>query len=236
MLKPDPSLFKLDPAPKVITFDCYGTLVQWYEVLLREIATTLAAHGRDEAAAPAILDSFSAQGRRLTAEKPHRLYKDILRIGFTAAFREHGLNPDTDEIARIAASPAVMGPHPEVQGALRRLRERYKLAIFTNSDDDLIAPTVAGIGVPFDYVITAEQARAYKPSRHLFEYAYRTMGVTPGETVHVAMGMYWDMKARHELGLRGIWVNRRGETGNPDWLPYAEVSDLDGAVALLLPP
>jgi hypothetical protein len=77
--------------------------------------------------------------------------------------------------------------------ALRRLRERYKLAIFTNSDDNLIAPTVAGIGVQF-------------------------------------------MKARHELGLCGIWVNRRGETGNSGWLPYGEVSDLDGAAAFLLQP
>ena len=229
------SMFKLDPAPKIITFDCYGTLVQWYEVLLREIAATLAAHGRDEATASAILDAFSAQGRRLTAEKPHRLYNNILRVGFAAAFREHGLELDASEIERIAASPTTMGPHPEVPDVLRRLRNRYKLAIFMNSDDNLIAPTVARIGVPFDYVITAEQARAYKPSRQLFEYAYRTMGVTPDETVHVAMGMYWDMKARHELGLRGIWVNRRGETGNPDWLPYAEVPDLEGAAALLLP-
>ncbi len=235
MPPPDASMLKLDPAPKIITFDCYGTLVQWYEVLLREIAATLAAHGRDEATAPAILDAFSAQGRRLTAEKPHRLYKDILRTGFAAAFRECGLEPDAREIERIAASPATMGPHPEVPDVLRRLGERYKLAIFTNSDDDLIAPTVARIGVPFDYVITAEQAQAYKPSRQLFEYAYHTMGVTPDETAHVAMGMYWDMKTRHELGLRGIWVNRRGETGNPDWLPYAEVADLDGAAALLLP-
>ena len=235
MPEPDASMFSLHPAPKVITFDCYGTLVQWYEVLGREIATTLAAHGRDAATAPDILESFSAQGRRLTAEFPHRLYKDILRAGFAAAFREHGLTPDASEIERIATSPKTMGPHPEVPDALRRLRERYRLAIFTNSDDDLIAPTVARIGVHFDHVITAEQAQAYKPSRHLFEYAYRTMGVMPEETVHVAMGMYWDMKARHELGLRGIWVNRRGEIGNPDWLPYAEVRDLDGAAALLLP-
>ena len=235
MTQPDAQTFKLDPVPKVITFDCYGTLVQWYEVLLREIAATLAAHGRDGASAPALLDAFSAQGRRLTAEKPHRLYKDVLRAGFAAAFREHGLTPNVDDIERVASSVTTMGPHPEVPDALRRLRERYKLAIFTNSDDDLIAPTVARIGVPFDYVITAEQARAYKPSRQLFEYAYHTMGVRPDETVHVAMGMYWDMKARHELGLRGIWVNRRGETGNPDWLPYAEVSDLNGAAALLLP-
>jgi 2-haloacid dehalogenase len=235
MPKPDTSMFKLDPVPKVITFDCYGTLVQWYEVLLREIDATLVEHDANGASSPAILDSFSAQGRRLTAERPHRLYKDILRIGFAAAFGEHGLSLSADEIERIASSPMTMGPHPEVPDVLRRLRERYKLAIFTNSDDDLIAPTVAHIGVPFDYVITAEQAQAYKPSRQLFEYAYRTMGVTSNETVHVAMGMYWDMKARHELGLRGIWVNRRGETGNPDWLPYAEVSDLEGAAALLLP-
>ncbi len=235
MPRPDASMFKLEPAPKVITFDCYGTLVQWHEALLREIAATLAAHGQDDVAAPVILDAFSAQGRRLTAETPHRLYKDILRIGFAAAFRELGLTPSADEIERIASSPRTMAPHPDTPDALRRLRERYKLAILTNSDDDLITPTVARIGVPFDYVITAEQAQAYKPSRQLFEYAYRTMGVTKDETVHVAMGMYWDMKARHELGLRGVWVNRRGETGNPDWLPYAEVSDLTGAADLLSP-
>ncbi|MRG55316.1 haloacid dehalogenase type II [Phyllobacterium sp. SYP-B3895] len=224
----------LKPKAEVVTFDCYGTLVQWFEVLQQEIEVALAKQRASKASASSILDSFSAQGRRLTAERPYRLYKDILRIGFAAAFAEHGLTPSEDEIERIASSPMSMGPHPEVPDVLRRLRERYKLAIFTNSDDDLIAPTVARIGVPFDYVITAEQAQAYKPSRQLFEYAYHRMDVTPDQTVHVAMGMYWDMKARHELGLRGIWVNRRGETGNPDWLPYAEVSDLNGAADLLL--
>jgi 2-haloalkanoic acid dehalogenase type II len=148
---------------------------------------------------------------------------------------EHGLGAGQGVVERLATAIPTMGPHPEVPDALRRLRERYKLAIFTNSDDDLIAPTVARIGVPFDYVITAEQAQAYKPSRRFFEHAYQAMGVTHDQTVHVAMGMYWDMKARHELGLRGIWVNRRGETGNPDWLPYVDVPDLNGVAALLLP-
>ncbi|TDK36733.1 haloacid dehalogenase type II [Rhizobium deserti] len=235
MAQIDGPMFKLHPAPKVITFDCYGTLVQWYEVLLHEIDMVLAAHDPRGVGASAILDQFSAQGRRLTAERPHRLYKDILRIGFTAAFEHHGLTLNPEDVEWIASAPKRMGPHADVPDALRRLRQHYKLAIFTNSDDDLIAPTVASIGVPFDYVITAEQAQAYKPSRQLFEYAYQRMGVTPDETVHVAMGMYWDMKACHELGLRGIWVNRRGETGNPDWLPYAEVPDLVRAAELLLP-
>ena len=226
--------FPLDPRPKIITCDCYGTLVQWYEVLLQKIDVVLQAHDVADKSASSILDSFSAQGRSLTAEKPQWLYKDVLRIGFANAFQEHGVQLSDEEIEHVARAPMAMGPHSEVPDALRRLKEHYKLAIFTNSDNDLIAPTVKSIGVPFDYVITAEQAGSYKPSREMFEYAYRQMGVTPDETVHVAMGMYWDMKARHELGLRGVWVNRRGEKGNPEWLPYAEVSDLNGAADLLL--
>lgn len=227
--------FPLNPTPKVITFDCYGTLVQWYEVLHRAIDALLADHEASEKSAVDILDSFSEIGRTLTAEQPHRLYKDILRIGFESAFGEHGVALGSADLDRIVTSVKSMGPHGEVPDALRWLRERYKLAIFTNSDDELIAPVISRIGVPFDYVITAEQAGAYKPSRQLFEYAYDRMGVSPHETVHVAMGMYWDMKARHELGLRAIWVNRRGEIGNPDWLPYVTVSNLEEAAALLLP-
>jgi 2-haloacid dehalogenase len=228
-------MFSLDPAPQVITFDCYGTLVRWHQVFLREIEGVLVEHGRRDLNPAAILDRFSAHSRRLTAEQPYRLFKDILRIGFDAAFREHGVSPSEEEIGRIVLAPSKMGPHADAPDALRRLRERYKLAILTNSDEDLIGPTAARIGVPFDYIITSEQARAYKPSRHLFERAYRMMGIEPAQTVHVAMGMYTDMKACHELGLRAVWVNRNGETGNPDWLPYIEVSDLNGAASLLLP-
>jgi len=102
-----------DPPPKIITFDCYGTLVQWYEVLSREIDVTLGKLAVTDVSATTIIGGLSAQGRRLTAEKPHRLYKDILGIGFTEAFAEHGLTPGKDEIERIASSPMKMGPHPE---------------------------------------------------------------------------------------------------------------------------
>ncbi len=86
------STFKLDPAPKVITFDCYGTLVQWYEVLLREIDAVLARHAGSGATASAILDSFSAEGRRLTAEKPHlALQRHPPRSGLQPRSAKHGL-------------------------------------------------------------------------------------------------------------------------------------------------
>jgi len=219
---------------KIITFDCYGTLVDWYEELTREVAMILDAHYANDASAGSIVEGFPIHSKRLTADKPHRLFKDVLRIGFRDAFGEFGIDANRDELDRMARAPANMSSHREVREALGRLKTQYKLAIFTNSDDDLIAPTVERIGVPFDYVITAEQARSYKPSRGIFEYAYRQMGVAPEETVHVAMGMYTDMKACHELGLRAIWVNRRDEDGNPDWRPYTEVRNLRGAADLLM--
>jgi len=228
-------MFSRAPAPRIITFDCYGTLVQWREVLLHEIGRLLSskAHGGTLQASE-VLDTFSRHSRRLEAERPHRLYKDILRTGFRAALDEHRLEPTDADVEALASSIVTMGPHPEVPGVLRRLKERYKLAIFTNSDEDLIVHNVERIGVPFDYVITAERAQAYKPSRQIFEHGHRTMGVTKDETVHVAMGMFLDIKACHDFGIRGIWINRRGEAGNPDWLPYTELPDLTGVPGLLM--
>lgn len=227
-------MFDRKPAPKVIIFDCYGTLVEWYEVLTEKVGLIVEKSGSDTLAALTVINRFSEHSRRLTADKKHVPYRQILQNGFAAAFRDVGIAVDAAEIDGIISSLKTMGPHPEVPDVLRRLRERYKLAIITNSDNDLIAPTVEQIGVPFDYVITAEQAQSYKPSRELFDYAHRHMGVAPDETVHVAMGMYTDMKVCHELGLRAIWVNRRDEVGNADWLPYTEVSDLKEAGNLLL--
>ena len=226
-------MFDLNPVPKIISFDCYGTLVQWREVLVRELGGVLHEEGRDEDEAGAVLDTFSKFSHELTTAKPHRIYKDVLRIGTRKALEAHNISATDERIERIAQSIRTMGPHSEVPGVLRKLRSRYKLAIFTNSDDDLIVHNVEKIGVAIDYVITAEQAKAYKPSRAIFEYAHRVIGVHKDETVHVAMSMVLDMQACHKVGIRGIWINRLGEIGNPDWLPYKELPDLRGVPDLL---
>ncbi len=118
------SMFKLNPAPKIITFDCYGTLVQWHEVLLREIGAALVVQGCGVAEAAAVLDTFSRHSRRLEVERPHRLYRDILRISFRAALTEHSVAASDDIMEPLAATIPTMGPHPEVPDVLRRLRER----------------------------------------------------------------------------------------------------------------
>lgn len=124
-------------------------------------------------------------------------------------------------------------PHADVPGALGRLRERYRIAIISNTDDDLIAGTVAAIGVPVDLVITAEQARAYKPDHRLFLHAYATLGVTKEETVHVGMGQFTDLKVCHELGIRSVWIDRIGEPPNLDWSTHAKLNDLTGLPDIL---
>ena len=161
------------------------------------------------------------------------IYKAILRQGFSAAFRDHGVAASADDVEQAAESIKPMRPRPDTVEALTRLKARYRLAIFTNSDDDLIAHNLRLLGVPFDHVITAEQARAYKPDRRLFEYSWHAMGVDRSETVHVAMGMEIDMQACHALGVRGVWINRLGTTGVAAWKPYEELPDLRALPAML---
>lgn len=224
--------FSLEPAPKVISFDCYGTLVRWREVLHEAIGAVLAHHG--SGLDPfVLLDAYSAAARPLQNGAEYLGYKEILRRGYATAFAQHGIPATAEEIEAIVQSIRTMGPHPETVDVLRRLKTRYRLAIFTNSDDDLIEHNVRLLQVPIDHVITAQQARAYKPSRQIFEHAHRAMGVTKEETVHVAMSLELDMQACKQLGIRGVWINRLGIPANPAWYPYEELPDLRGAPALL---
>lgn len=220
------SLDFLTPVPKIITFDCYGTLVQWYEVLTQAVADVLAA--RDEAGVPPVevLRTFSRHSRRLEQQPDYLPYKQILRQAFNAAFKDYGIAATPAELEAVAEAIKRMGPHPDTVAALERLRTWYRLAIFTNSDNDLIVHNLRLLGVPIDYVITAEQARAYKPDHRIFEYGYRQMGVDRSETVHVAMGMDLDMQACHGLGVRGVWINRLAIAGEAKWKPYEELPDL----------
>ena len=96
-----------------------------------------------------------------------------------------------------------------------------------------MADNVAAIGVEFDHVITAQQARAYKPSKEAFAYALRVIGLPPSEIVHVAQGFDYDIIPTHGLGMRRIWVNRFARRGNEAYMPYEEIHDLSPLPDLL---
>ena len=231
-------MLNLEPAPKVITFDCYGTLVQWHRAVRAACQTILARHlPPDDAghAAPDLADRFRETAVSHQQRLPLTPYRSVLRASLQEVLAGQGLAPTAEDQATLLSVLGRIDPHPEVPAALDRLRARYRLAIISNTDDALIAGTVAAIGTPIDFVVTADQARAYKPDHRLFLHAYATMGVSKEDTVHVGMGQFTDLKVCHELGIRSVWIDRLGEPANPDWPPDAVLPDLASLPELLLP-
>ena len=216
---------------QVVTFDCYGTLVDFdLNGPVRDaLGPRLRIDGVDEAE---FLRDFRVMRFQAVLEE-YRPYKRVLRETLEHAMRLHGIPyREEDGDAMVAAVPT-FGPFPEVPGALRRLKERYQIAIVSNTDDDLIRGNVERIGIDFDFVITAEQARAYKPQRRAFEFALRTVGRTADQTIHVAQGFEYDIIPTHGLGMRRVWINRSGRRGSSAFMPYEELPDMTRLPALL---
>lgn len=231
-------MLRLDPPPKVITFDCYGTLVQWHRAVREAARAILAGHSREGSAdgrAATLADRLREVAMAQQQRPPFRGYKAVLHSGLDQAFADHGYTATRDDQETLLSFLWTIEPHPEVPAALDRLRARYRLAIISNTDDDLIAGTVAAIGAPVDFVITAQQAQAYKPDHRLFLHAHSAMGVTKEETIHVGMGQFTDLKVCHELGIRSVWIDRAGDPPNPEWPPHAVLPDLSRLPELLLP-
>jgi 2-haloacid dehalogenase len=231
-------MLTLDPVAKVITFDCYGTLVQWHRAVRQAAHAILSGHMHDgdvEDRAVTLADRLRQIAVSRQLRPPFLGYKAILQSSLDQALAEAGYTASPDDRATLLAILGRIQPHPEVPDALERLRARYRLAVISNTDDDLIAGSVAAIGIPIDFVITAQQARAYKPDHRLFLHAYDAMGLAKEETIHVGMGQFTDMKTCSELGIRSVWINRDGETPNPDWPAHAVLADLSNLPELLLP-
>ena len=216
--------------PTWITFDCYDTLVEFrIDDVTRQILGERAAAIDVEA----FLTRFEAVRYETTTSAPYQPYRDVLRNTLDQVMGEFGLPYHDDDGDALLASVPTWGPFPDVPPALERLRQRYNLAIITNSDDDIMARNVASIGVPIDGVITAEQVRAYKPSPVIFDYALRALGCEPDDILHVAQGFEYDIVPAHALGWTRVWINRYGKSGDPAYGPYHELPDLSGLPALL---
>lgn len=214
--------------PTVITFDCYGTLVQWDETL-RAYFRSILPVGAD---AEDFRRAFIAAHTPLR-NGPYQPYNKVLRQSLADALERYGLPPDPTKGDDLIAAIRDVPPFPDVQPTLTRLAERYRLAIISNTEDTLIASTVRGLGVPIT-VITAEQARAFKPDHRLFHHAFARLGCQPAEVVHVGAGYATDMVSGYELGLRRIWINRAGEVVDATTPPTLQLHDLrDLAVRLV---
>lgn len=216
---------------KIVTFDCYGTLIDFdlNSAVRATLKERLRIDGVDEGE---FLNDFRVMRFQAVLEA-YRPYKEVLAASLRHAMQLHGLPYRGEDGEALAAAVPTFGPFAEVPAALARLKGKYQIAIISNTDDDLISGNLAQIGVHFDYVITAEQARAYKPSREAFEYALRVTGRTADQAIHVAQGFEYDIIPTHGLGMRRIWINRSGRRGSSAFLPYEEVPDMSRLPELL---
>ena len=157
--------------PSWLTFDCYGTLIQWDEGLLAATDRILSAKGGDIDQA-AFIATYDHHEHALEEERPHRSFREVSAIALERAMGAFGLGFTPEDAEILTSSIGKMPPFPEVVETLARLKAAgFRLAIISNTDDAIIAGNVAQLGGHVDRVITAEQAGAYKPSTQMFHHA-----------------------------------------------------------------
>jgi 2-haloacid dehalogenase len=224
---------------ETLTFDCYGTLINWEAGLLAALHRVLSAHSKqiDDAA---LLELYGDFEQRFE-QPPFRPYREVLGSVVRQFGTELGFTPTADEVRSLADSLPTWKPWPDSVAALRQLKTRFRLAILSNVDDNLFSGTRPLLEVVFDEVVTAQQALAYKPSLKLFELALSRIKAPAHRVLHVGQSIYHDVVPAQALGLATTWVNRpsarpgvgavKSAQARPD-LTVASLAELASAAGL----
>ena len=214
-------MLPVDPARlTTLTFDCYGTLIDWEAGTIEALRPLLARYGVTLSDDEIILAAQEIE--EPLCRPPYRSYKAVL-AGVVEGFGQRfGFPVEAGERDLLAASIPSWRPFPDTVDALRALAARFRLAVISNIDDGLFATTARQLGVAFELVVTAEQARCYKPDPAIFKQALRRLGAEPGTVAHVAEGVTEITPAR-QLGCATVWVRRNGRSARL----LAEAPDLE---------
>ena len=222
---------------EALTFDCYGTLIDWERGILTALRPWTRRHG-------VACDDDYLLGRYAAAEAAAetgawRPYREVLGTVLETLARDLGARCDPEERDLLARSVGDWPPFPDTVAALASLSKRYRLAIVSNIDDALFVETAnRQLKTRFDQVITAEQVRSYKPAPAHFHEALKRLGLDRSKVLHVAQSLYHDIAPARALGLATVWVNRRagragsGATPPAEAKPDLEVFDLKSLVPL----
>ena len=217
------------PRPTWVTFDCYGTLIQWDEGLLAAVETILRRKG-EAVDAGRFIAAYDAHEHGLEQTPPHRSFKTITAMALERTMHDLGLPFAADDAATLTDAISAMPPHPEVLGVLGRLKAAgLNLCIVSNTDDAIIAGNIAQLGGHIDRVVTAQQAQAYKPSPKIFDHAHGALGIRRDAVVHVCASPHLDLVATRALGLRDVWIDRgTGRRPVDGYVPAATLPSLAG--------
>ena len=207
-------------AYQVLTFDCYGTLIDWETGLSTALRAALPGSTSTD---DELLEEF-ARHEAVAEGGPYTSYRSVLAAGLRGVAEHEGLEVDEPAVSAFSASVRDWPAFPDSRDALERLGQRYRLAVITNCDADLFAVSQARLGVDVDWVVTAEAAGAYKPSERPFELAFETVGVPRDRWLHVAQSLYHDHVTAKRLGLATVWIDRRHDRPGTGATPPASAT------------
>ena len=190
-----------------LTFDCYGTLIDWEAGILNGLRPVLercdVQRTDDE-----LLETYAKHEAALEAG-PYLEYRDVLAKSLKSLSDDLGIVPTDAEIAAFSQCVADWPAFADSADALARLSQRFRLGVITNCDDDLFARSNDRLGVEFDWIITAQQAESYKPSLRNFELAFERIDVPRERILHVAQSLFHDHVPAKQLGMTTVWIDRR---------------------------
>lgn len=189
-----------------LSFDCYGTLIDWESGILGYLRPLLIRKGC-KVSDDEILNLYSEFEPR--SQQAYQRYREVLADIVRDFGSHYGFAASEEEGRGLADSVRDWQPFPDTVPALKALKTRYKLAVLSNIDDDLFAPTAPKLGVELDLLVTAQQVRAYKPSLRNFETLLQRLPIAKDRLLHVAQSLYHDVVPARSLGIATVWVNRR---------------------------
>lgn len=214
----------------LITFDCYGTLIDW-RTGIRDAFARAAAEAGIDVDANALLDAYNVYEPEVEGER-YRRYREVLTETGVRAAQSLGWTIDNARAGFLADSLPSWQPFPDTNAALESLvASGHQLAILSNVDDDLIAATRRHFTVDFTFVITAQQVKSYKPAlNHFLAARERTAGM---RWLHAAQSDFHDIIPTNALGVPNAWINRLGERALEGGVPTFEYPDMASFAAAM---
>jgi 2-haloalkanoic acid dehalogenase type II len=203
-----------------VTFDCYGTLIDWDGGIRSELARLF---GEDEA--DRLLERYHELEPKVQSEDPGKTYRDVMAEVLKQLAKEQERSLKDDERDALGRSLPTWRPFPEAPEALAELRDRgWRLGILSNTDRDFIEASITQLGVEFAFVIVASEIGSYKPMTRHWERFDEEAGADRARHVHVGASIYHDIKPARSLGILSVWINRLGE--ETEYAPTRELPDL----------
>lgn len=223
---------------RLITFDCYGTLIDWENGMLAGLRPLLSRDGR-KVPDLQILELYGEIEAELVSG-PYLPYRQVLAQAAQEMGRRLGIKVSAEDGSAFAESLTGWKPFSDTVRALQTLAKRFRLGIISNVDDDLFAETRKKLApVEFDVVVTAQQMQSYKPAQRNFGEAIRRSGLKKEQVLHAGQSLYHDIAPANALGIRNVWVNRpsirpgSGAARTGTATPTYQVSSLTELSALL---